>query len=292
MLGLVDEVLQELGLVEAQTRLHYYINISSGNAHSISAYVNPEVFFQVKVSEFVDLRRESEAYAHGRTQYAELVPRPLGYRTRGGWCIMVGEGIHHTPFRFEQASHRRHRQTSILDGLYRYFEICGQQKPLPDQPEANASFLQGMQDHFAATPYASIALHWLGVGRALGLHALAPMAQHGDFAENNLACSGDRLVIFDWEDYGVYHMAGLDICSFCFSVAPHASTLRGLMQPGSAGKHPLHEFVQRACTASGLDPDFFRRLIPLYVLMLLYSRRNYGQALQDRMAAILPELTQ
>ena len=292
MLKVVRAVLDELKLTRPDSSLRYYINISKGDAISVGAFLDPHRFFQVKASEFVDVDHEYQAHVRGWNQYPDFVPRPLGYRVREGWTIMVTQGVHHTLFPFDDAMRGRNSTPNALADLYRYFEISGQRTMAQGEVESHQAFFNRLQTHFIHTPYAALASQWLEQGRSLGVESFALIAQHGDFVQNNLACSGNQLVIFDWEDFGDFHLPGLDICSLCFSVAPDAAAMRDLMCATPERERPIDVFVRRACGLCGIDVELFRRLVPLYLLVFLYSKHDYGQAGQDRIGTMLQRLSE
>ena len=87
MLKVLDTVLGDLKLVPLDSAICYYITLSRGDTISIRAFLSPDLFLQIKVSEFVDLREEYEAYVRAWKLYGQLVPRPLGYRLLQGWAV-------------------------------------------------------------------------------------------------------------------------------------------------------------------------------------------------------------
>ncbi len=291
MLKALEAVLADLNLAPKGSAVRYYITLSKGDTISIRALLSPHKFFQVKASEFIDLREEYEAYVRAWSLYQELVPRPFGYRLVEGWAIMVTEGVHHKPFSVERALVGKGSLRTALNGLYQYFEMCGRQSPIRDVVESHSEFFDKIGNHFAQTVHANLASHWIARGRSLGLESMACVPQHGDFVQNNIASSSGKLVIFDWEDFGKSYLLGVDICSLCFSVAPRLDAMQRLMATGNGTGPPLVAFANRACVLSGLDWDVFRCLIPLYLVVFLYSKREYDPAAQERIAAMVQQLS-
>ena len=204
---------------------------------------------------------------------------------------MVTEGVHHKPFSLARALVTNGGSRIALNGLHQYFEMCGRQSPIRDVVESQSEFFDKIGNHFAQTVHANLASHWIARGRSLGLESMVRVPQHGDFVQNNIASSSGKLVIFDWEDFGKSYLPGVDICSLCFSVAPTLDAMQRLMAAGSGTDPPLATFANRACVLSGLDWDLFRRLIPLYLVVFLYSKREYDPAAQDRIAAMVQQLS-
>lgn len=292
MLKVLGTVLGDLQLAPPDSVIRYYITLSRGDTISIRAFLSPDRFFQIKVSEFIDLRDEYGACVRAWKLHRELVPRPLGYRLLQGWAVLVTEGVHHQPFSLATALKAKVKATSVLDGLDQYFEICGQEQSVMEHVESHSASFDRIQSHFEQTAYAGLVSRWVTHGRSMGAESMAHVAQHGDFVQNNLASAMGRLIIFDWEDFGKSHLPGLDICSLCFSVAPDVHAMQNLMIAGKGTMQPLTVFASRACALSGLDWEHFRRLIPLYLVVFLYSKREYDQTVQDRVAVMVQQLTQ
>ena len=290
MLKHVWAVLRELKLPGADSPARYNITIGTGNAMAIGVYPDSGGFLLVKASEIDDLTREYNAQLRGWDQYRELVPQPLGYRVREGWHIIVTQGVRHAAFPFTALAGAIPNQR-VVDDLFRYFEICTRHKATRSGATPQREFLTTLELYFADSPYADVAGYWIGQGRLLGMETLDQVTQHGDFTQNNLAISGGRLVIFDWEDFGKYQLPGLDICSLCASLTPDAAALRDLMRAGRAPDQPMEAFLRRACTLCELDPEVLRRLLPLYLLVFLYVKREYGYAAQNRIGALVRQLT-
>lgn len=289
MLKLVDEALTELGLIQAGQPLRYCVNITTGEAISISAFVDGNIFFQVKSSEFVDLEPEYQAYQKASSRFPGFVPRPLGFVAKRGWRIMVSEGVRHAAFPVEALlKFDARRQTPATD-LLRYFEIGCLNAALPTVAPHKA-LLDSLDEYFAGTRYAGLARRYVELAHLEGVHSLPVVAQHGDFVLNNLARSAGRLVIFDWEDYGKIALQGLDLATLTFSVLGNDTRLMlRLSEERGVLDVPVEAFLRRACACSGIDFTLFRRLIPLYLIVFLYMKRNYSPNIQQRIGTLLDQ---
>jgi hypothetical protein len=292
MLKHLEAALCELGLVSSGQRLQFYVNLTLGEAMSISAFSGAQRFLQIKASQFIDLSREFSTYQRAWADYPDFVPRPHGYCTRGRWQMMISEGIAHDPFspklltKFDE----QHIPLLVRD-LLRYFESG--KKRAPSVHAAHAQLLRTLELHFAATPYVALAKQWIKHALANGVHSVPTVAQHGDFVVNNLAITTSaRLAIFDWEDYGQIALQGMDLASLTISAwGADPELIRALAQPHADLPQPLLAFLRRACIASGIEFEHFRILIPLYVLVFLYLKRNYGSNVQRMFGDLLRHLS-
>ena len=97
------------------------------------------------------------------------------------------------------------------------------------------AFLAASLSHFEASPTdaainvrdalreASDVIGWAG-WRAYWDHIVPMMVplprilQHGDLAMTNIAISGDELVFFDWEDFGLVDIVGFDLAMVLLSM--------------------------------------------------------------------------
>lgn len=282
--------LAEHGLVAREDELHYFINLTVGESIAISAYGPRGDFFQIKASEFIDVRPEFEALTEARALYPLFVPRTLAYFSQEGWSVMVSEGVRHSVFSGEEFFRHRHSGV-IIAQLQQYFRTQGQRKaPVGGMA---AELLRELSEGFSGTAFESLAAFWLRRFGSNDLEALGQVPQHGDFCVNNLAYAAGGLVIFDWEDFGKVKLAGLDLCSLYLTVtAMRPDAVHALASPAGTLPKDLEDFLREACGGLGIAFETFRRLMPFYMLIFLYLKRNYGLPVQERIAALLRALAE
>lgn len=290
MLERIVESLADHGLIARDDDLHYFINLTVGESIAVSAYGPRGNFFQIKASEFIDVRPEFEALTEARTLYPLFVPRTLAYFSQDGWSVMVSEGVRHSVFSGDEFFRHRHARI-ITDQLQQYFRTQGQRKtPVADVAEG---LLRELAEGFDDTAFEDLAVFWLGRFGSQDLEAIGQIPQHGDFCVNNLAYAAGGLVIFDWEDFGKVKLAGLDLCSLYLTItAMRPDAIRALVSPAGTLPRDLERFVREACGGLKIPFETFRRLMPLYMLVFLYLKRNYGLPVQERIAALLRTLAE
>ena len=171
MLKHVTATLEALHLLQPGRELHYSLNITIGEAISISAFDSATHFFQIKASEFIDLTHEYAAYQRAWSAFPDFVPRPLGYATRAGWHIMISEGIFHTHFPAQLIALYEQAPQGPAADLMRFFAI-GRQQILDASATSNALLLEQLESYFAATPHAQLAARWLQFARQQGVQAI------------------------------------------------------------------------------------------------------------------------
>lgn len=271
--------------------MHYFINVTTGEAMSISAFAGKDGFLQIKASEFVNLEREYQCYQRAWTDFPGFVPRPLGYAIREQWHIMVSTGVRHSSFPASLLRNFGRQEPQPVSDLLRFFEATHRYE-LPPGNSPHGALVSDLASFFEPTRYAALAMRWVAYSQLHGLELMPQSPQHGDFVLNNLASSGGRLVVFDWEDYGNVNLGGLDLATLCISVWGEDPTMvRTLMDVRVKLNAPMDLFVRKACGLAGIEFDVFRRQIPLYVLTFLYLKRNYGEAVQLRFGQLLEQLS-
>ena len=290
MIKAIEAVLQGMNLQVAGAPFRYCISISRGNTISVAVYAHKRHVYQVKVSEAAEFEGEYHAHVCAWQRYPNCVPRPIGRQVQKGWDVFVAEGVHHKPFVFSSEANGR-ESGKVLDDLSQFFRMSAIAGQFSDASLSHEHFLEVLEQHFHSSPLSLIAGHWIRQGRSLGICGLPLIAQHGDFVVNNLAYNGQQLVVFDWEDFGKYELPGLDIGSFCFSVAPSVQELQALMGPKTILDTALGKFVHSACHASAIDVTLFQKLIPLYLLGFLYVKREYSVTVQSRIETVIRELS-
>lgn len=290
MIRAIEAVLQGMNLQTEGAPFRYCISISNGNTISVSVYAGARHVYQVKVSETAAFEGEYDAHMRAWQRYTNCVPRPIGRQVYKGWDVFVAQGVLHKPFVFSSQANGR-TSGKVFEDLRQFFRMSAISGILSDASLSHELFFGVLEQHFDSSPLSSIAGHWIQQGRSLGICGLPLIDQHGDFVTNNLAYNGQQLVVFDWEDFEKYQLPGLDICSFCFSVAPSAQELQALMSSKTILDTPLEKFVHSACHASAIDVDMFKRLIPLYLLCFLYVKREYGVNVQSRIEAVIRQLS-
>jgi Phosphotransferase enzyme family len=296
MLKRVAQVLQELGLITPGARLRYYIDLTTGDSLAISAFDDQARFFQVKASEYVNLRAHYERYCAASGDFGAFVPRPLGYREYDGWSIMVTEGVRHTLARPERVLRGESKSASRLNRQLCDFLHCASRAGADASAAAGGDgrrgWLAALRAHFELTPLARTATVCIRHAQALGVESLHAIPQHGDFVFNNLGWADDKLVVFDWEDYRKVWLPGLDIFTLVMSLFQEDIDALREVVDARGGRHhaQLEGFLQRACEAQGIEPALFRGLVPLYVLVFLYLKSNYGVQVQERMTSLLLQL--
>ena len=294
MLKLVEQLLKRLKLAPPACEPRYYINITSGESLAISAFVDGDRFVQVKASEYLNLAPQYASYCAASNDFGAFVPRPLGYDECEGWSIMVTEGIEHTMAGRETVLQLAQDEAGkVGDVAAQLFEFFGRGAALDGAAASHLSacrqseLLPVLRGYFEPTPWAAAAAACIGQAQALGVPAMPEVPQHGDLVFNNLGWAQGRLVVFDWEDYRKVALPGLDIFTLAMSLLDGDTQAICAMAtaPGRADA-----FIARACQLQAITLPLFRSLVPFYMLVFLYLKRNYGVQIQQDVGELLMQM--
>lgn len=122
---------------------------------------------------------------------------------------------------------------------------------------------------------------------------LPPVPQHGDFTYVNCSTTDDgRLIVFDWEDYGLVRCPGFDLATFVVSHWHHGRGLEVLARsPQVLTSEVVGVFGPDVFGCVGLDAATFARLFPGYIgIFLTVKSRGFGRKINDRMRRFWAEV--
>ena len=112
--------------------------------------------------------------------------------------------------------------------------------------------------------------------------------QHGDLVLNNIGRTREgRAVVFDWEDFGVCCLPGLDLFTLELSLNGESTTLR---RTGGNSDSTLR-FVHQASAEMRLDVGDYFALTRIYALAFRYLKRNYGPSVRERLDRVLQHMS-
>jgi hypothetical protein len=240
----------------------------------------------VKFTERMSLREEAARYAAASRSYPSLVPSFVGHATDGALEILVCRAIDYRAVERRWLLDAGARDRPIGD-LVAYFEAMpGARAHGHGAP--NTQLLSAIADYHAGRALNPLARRWLDDEAAERVAALTPMPQHGDLVLNNIGrTDADRLVLFDWEDFGAVSLPGLDLFTLELSLAGQPSQLRASRSRRSAG---MRRLVDDACAAMQLARADYEVLTPIYALAFRYLKRNYGDDVRERLDQVLRDL--
>lgn len=285
MLTRVFDCLSRQGWFDGSRPFEQTVNFTRGAAIWLLLTRDGVPDTYVKCSEHISLQAEAARYAEASRCHPLLVPRFVGYQRHGGLEVLVCEavdslGLNTTRMKTRQMLGR------VLDGMDSFFASSLAVKlPLHLTPLPNAEVAVAMQPYFDVTPQAALVRRWLKEETLAWIARQPEVPQHGDLMLNNLGLRDDHsLVVFDWEDFGLVCLPGLDLFTLELSLAGGVAALLNERRQ-AAGR--LHDFVSRSCGAIDLPAAEYRAMTGVYALVFRYMKRNYGPGVRARMDELL-----
>ncbi len=286
MLNRVFAVLASEGWLDAAPEFEKTIYLTHGAAHSmlLSRRGRPEAF--VKFSDRASLQLEAQRCEAAARRFPDMAPRFIGYARRESMEVLVTRAV---TFRSINPSLiRSWRHTAVihadLETFFRHMRASA-------APEVKRrQWVDDCRAYYSGHPLEARAESSLDLVLS-SLSGLPPQDQHGDFVVNNLGLGrGNRLAVFDWEDYGAVDVPGLDLFTLEFSLR---EALGWSALPGSESlmskRHTVLD-LERMCDAMELPLQVFEDLRLGYAFIFRFLKRNYSRDIRDRVDALLGEL--
>ena len=269
------------------------VNLTQGACLWIMLTRNGVCDTYVKFSESVSLALEAQRCQAASLNYPTLVPPFVGHMHQpgpGGLDVLVCRAVEYRALNVRrlQRGLAHGRVLKDLDGYFAAMPATSLPQHLA--PTGNAGLVQGLSTYFEGHELAPLARRWLRSDAVQRATELPDMPQHGDLVMNNIGQAPDgAAVVFDWEDFGVSCLPGLDLFTLELSLAGDAARLyHDRDRPTS----PRQQFVRSACRAMQLDFSDYTSLTTVYALVFRHLKRNYGPGVRERMDRLLQDLDQ
>jgi hypothetical protein len=285
LLNAVTAILRERKLLEQDEQPGYSIALVDEDLINITVFARSGASFHVKVKERERSPNEYHNYCDASRSFPKYVPEILGREFRNGREVIVIRGI---PHRHVPSGELALDRRGIVRKIVGFFEASSAGARIAAPAEPHQRFLGQTEARVADAVCTAITREWTASGH---LDRLPHIRQHGDFVMNNLGVTRAGLVVFDWEDFGRIAFPGLDLCTLLASDARFsADQLRAIMRADSRQTRAYVELIDRSCPLIGLTPVLFRQLIPLYLVMFLDLKRDYGRTIGQVVTKLIHEL--
>jgi hypothetical protein len=287
VLSRVFDALHARQWFDTSRSFHKSIHMTQANVMWMLLWRDGEPVLHVKFSERVALDSEAARYAAAGASYPGRLARLVGHARHEALDIIVCEAVNYQALD-PRAMFAGRLHANLGHGLIEYFGGMRNARSIDDAAAIrNRAVLATLREHFDGSAGPTHVRRLLAGVSESALSGLPTAPQHGDFALNNLGLARRELVIFDWEDYGVFELTGLDLFTLLLSIAwANGRDVTETLRPA----HPLALFVSTACTAMGLSRAQFDALLPVYALTFRYLKRNYGAAVRDHLDHVIARL--
>jgi hypothetical protein len=292
LLNRVFATLRENRWFDTEQPFEYSINLTRGACVWLLLTRQGISEQYVKFSQFHPLAQEAQRTREASVRYPTFAPLFVGHVQSDGLDVLTCKAVEALAVTPSDVRHSA-RGAALLRHLEAYFEATRVASLGPGRPDSlpcihNRDLEGPLAHYFQQGPLAAIAQRWLSGSAMSVAQALPDMPQHGDLVLNNVGvCSPHRIVLFDWEDFGVSSLPGLDLFTFELSLADDPARLLEMRQDEMAS---VRRHKVAACRAIGIDIGDFHALTPVYALMFRYLKRNYGPWVRERMDRLLLSL--
>lgn len=264
------------------------INAYFGRELVIDAFSDDETFYHLKLADTPHLEKEFEAMREAHIALGSIAPCPLKFAVIGEWHVIVCQGVSFEPL---TPATLRSSSDKIETGLRQYFQRGLSHFRLTDASRSHRALLLNRIDELGAERELPTLRRHLRRDTTNLVDSLPHVRQHSDFADNNLGVTRESIVIFDWEDFGVSTLPGLDLCVFIASMLEFdEDRVASLIQSGKPKQ--LEKIVLAFCDTYGVDRSSIATLFPYCMLEFLFLKRRlaYGSEIQKSTCNMLTVL--
>lgn len=270
MIEIISHLFKEISLLNEVNELPFYVSFNRN--FNFFVFGNQEEFYQVKVSSERPLRGEYEALRIAHEAIPGNVPQPVGLYQKAGLEILICRGIRHKKVRSLQTHGDIIQKEigAIVKGSKVFFR-----EEKPSSPHTQQ--LMTVFDHFKNHPLSIAMRDWLKNLNPRMINSLPHVKQHGDFTLYNMGVAGNKLIIFDWEDFGKISIPGFDLCCLAVNSVTRFSPMRiERISEKSAYQKEVMGIITCYCKELPLDQETFFNLYPIYLFYFLYLKDKYG----------------
>ncbi|MDS4013666.1 MAG: hypothetical protein RKP46_04835 [Candidatus Accumulibacter sp.] len=291
MLRFVREALVKAGAVSPQARLIHNVRLTTESTLRLDVGDGTGSWFHVKACRERSLAEEFDRFRLARERFPAYTAEPIAHTCLAGWSILIARAVEHVPVGVSDLASPGSSGASLRRQLIGFLAAAQASAKADILRQDNETFMREAVACLATSPAVSPPLRDLALSLDPTVWGDIPaISQHGNLVLNNLARAGDRLLIFDWKDYGVTALAGLDICLFALSMAGMDAAGAAAIQRKENPAGQLWAFAREACATSELPYDTFRALVPVYLLAFRYLKRNCSEEIRARLDTMLGEL--
>lgn len=225
----------------------------------IWAFVPEKKFFHVKISMTDGLHTEFQQLKSLFNHFNGFMVKPLGFHIWAERGFLVNQGLRHDPFSLNKLLSSKPKQNELIDYFLLSQAIC-LKKNIQHYEPLSLEISSALQDDSQIRQVEMLSEQLLNIGL---------QKQHSDFVVNNLAFNGDKLIIFDWEDYGKIQYPGFDLvillCSlFEFNMTELFDALKNTA--------PIRRIATECFKELGLALSDVYQFMPLYLYGFLHLK--------------------
>ncbi|HQR40299.1 MAG TPA: phosphotransferase, partial [Blastocatellia bacterium] len=216
MLDAVLTQMSEMGLLRDPDRAKCNIFVRLDNVLA-NVFADEGQYYYLRIAQAYDLEGEYRIAQSVAGLAGRFVPQPLAFFRVGRISCIVVEGV---DFRVVTRATLMNADSGepVIRELLEYLQYVGPKRTDPSARAQVAELRVAMNERYRGTDNEALWAKVLAQTDLVSLAELPSQPQHGDFVPNNFGLRDDRLVIFDWEDYGRIDVPGFDLAVLLGSV--------------------------------------------------------------------------
>lgn len=290
MLDLLIGRLEGLGLLHPGDTVHCNVNVRLDNA-LVDVYDDRGRYYHLRMTEAYDLDREHRIALAVSQAFGLFVPQPVAFIREGRLSCIVFEGVDFKVVSGPQLCGAR-PDDRLASDLVAFFERASSVAVADDGDPTVAQLVDALRTRYRGTDHEALVQRVLSVTDVGKLGQLKQLRQHGDFVLNNLGMRPAGLFIFDWEDYGRVCVPGFDLAVLLgsavdFNPARVRALRKATLKPSDARQIA---WFGDACRAIGTDAQSFWGAAPFYLLLFLWLKDRYSEAIRLKVARAIQGL--
>lgn len=271
MLNNVTDMLIKHDLLQPQETVYYSVR-AQGN-WSVLAFITKKRYYHIKMNQTGTLLSEYKLLKQLFKNFQDYMPFPMDYIQHEGREFMLSQAYEHCVLTCELIENSPNVQKQMSDYFIKTLSLL-QTSSHTGQDNLLKEFL--LKQHPLTKAQQEYLCH---IEEALRKKGMIP--QHGDLVLNNIALTGNSLILFDWEDYAKIAYPGFDLATLLLSLYEFdiAALTDALLE-----RDCLDLMVQHPLEAISLTKEVFLSYLPLYLYIFLYLKQSneYGEEVINR----------
>jgi len=277
---MLDDVLarlREQGLLSDERAAHCNVFVRLDNL-LVNVFDHDGRHYYLRMTEAYDLEQEYRVARSVAELVGRFVPQPRAFFRLDKLTCMVTEGVE---FEVVTGSTLLEATTNapVVRELLAYFDHAAGALAVSGGSTHVDDLARILTERYVGTEQEQLCTRVLETSDLDALRALPAQRQHGDFVPNNFGMRGDRLLIFDWEDFGKVDLPGFDLAVLLGSLVDFDPGRLRAMRDAELARAPV-AWLNEACRLARIDTGLFLRSLPFYLCLFMWLKDRYSPAIR------------
>lgn len=235
----------------------------------VLAFVAPKRYYHIKINVTGELTEEYKHLKRLIKLYADYVPYPLDYVEHENVEYMICQAYEHQVLTPRLVRSNKKVQTLLNQYFMHSITHWKQNKAEMEIDSFTIDILKSIENDDLLTDEYRLFMQQLDEK----IQTIGFQYQHGDFVLNNVALTGDSMIIFDWEDYAKVVYPGFDLAIWLHSLYNFQTTK---LVNDIKNTTNLDVMIKSYLDALDLSKDEFIKFFPLYLYLFMKLKSQFG----------------